>query len=126
MASETYDPNVAPDSASWLEIDEGERLEMVREYHRRRRIKLPGLDGHAVAHAVIENQLAGGHVAASRALNRLLSEGLDRHEAVHALGSVLVQHFWNLTNKRCDDGEPNAPYVAALDKLTVASWRSSG
>jgi hypothetical protein len=121
-----YDPSVAPDSTAWLEMDEDERLEIVREYHRRRRIKLPNLDAHALTHAVIENQLAGGLVPASSALNRLLAEGLDRHEAVHALGSVLMEHIWNLTNKPRGDGDPNAPYLAALDKLTAASWRNSG
>jgi hypothetical protein len=107
-------------------MDEDQRLEMVREYHRRRRIKLPNLDAHALTHAVIENQLAEGLVPASSALNRLLAEGLDRHEAVHALGSVLMEHIWNLTNKPRGDGDPNAPYLAALDKLTAASWRNSG
>ena len=61
-----YDPTVAPDSTAWLEMDADQRLEMVREYHRRRRIKLPNLDAHALTHAVIENQLA---------------EGLSRHRA---------------------------------------------
>ena len=121
-----YDPSVAPDSTAWLEMDEEERLETVREYHRRRRIKLPNLDAHALTHAVIENQLAEGLVPASSALNRLLAEGLDRHEAVHALGSVLMEHIWNLTNKPRGDGDPHAPYLAALDKLTAASWRNSG
>ena len=121
-----YDPSVAPDSTAWLEMDEEERVEMVREYHRRRRIKLPNLDTHALTHAVIENQLAEGLVPASSALNRLLAEGLDRHEAVHALGSVLMEHIWNLTNKPRVDGDPHGPYLAALDKLTAASWRNSG
>jgi hypothetical protein len=121
-----YDPSIAPDPAAWLELDEDERLEMVRAYHRRRRIKLPNLDAHALTHAVIENQLAESLVPASSALDRLLAEGLDRHEAVHALGSVLMEHIWNLTNKPLGDGDPNAPYVAALDKLTAASWRNSG
>jgi hypothetical protein len=107
-------------------LDEGERLEMVREYHQRRRIKLPNLDAHAVAHAVIENQLAEGLPPASSALNRLLAEGLDRHDAVHALGSVLMEHLWNLKNKPSSDGDPNAPYLAALGRLTAASWRNSG
>ena len=121
-----YDPSVAPDAAMWLELDESERLNLVREYHRRRRIKVPNLDLHALTHAVIENQLAQRLAPAASALRRLLAEGLDRHEAVHALGSVLMEHFWNLTNKPRGDGDPNAPYLAALDKLTAASWRASG
>ena len=27
-----YDPSVAPDAATWLAMDEAERLELVREY----------------------------------------------------------------------------------------------
>jgi hypothetical protein len=115
-----------PDPVAWLELDESERLELVREYHRRCRIKLPSLDAHALAHTVIENQLAEGFAPAASALGRLLAEGLDRHEAVHALGSVLTEHIWNLTNKPRGEGDPHAPYLAALEKLTAASWRASG
>ena len=121
-----YDPSVAPNAAAWLAKDEGERLELVRRYHRRQRIKLPNLDAHAVAHAAIENQLAEGLVPATRALTRLLAEGLDRHEAIHALGSVLMVHLWNLTENPNGDGDPNSAYLAALDRLTAASWRASG
>ncbi len=121
-----YDPSVAPDAAAWLAMDEGERLELVRDYHRRLRITLQSLEAHAVAHAVIENQLAEGLAPATNALRRLLAEGLDRHEAVHALGTVLMQHIWDLANKPRGDGDPHAPYLAALDKLTAESWRKSG
>jgi hypothetical protein len=121
-----YDPSVAPDAASWLQLDESERVELAREYHRRRRIKLANLDAHAVTHAVIENQLAEGFAPAVNALQRLLAEGLDRHEAVHALGSVLMEHIWNLTNQPRGEGDPNAPYLVALGELTAASWRASG
>jgi hypothetical protein len=84
---------------------------VVREYHRRRRIRLPNLDAHAVTHAIIENQLAEGLAPAANALRRLVTEGLDRHEAVHALGSVLMEHIWDLTNKPRGDGDPSAPYL---------------
>jgi hypothetical protein len=81
---------------------------------------------HAVAHVIVENQLAEGLPEAKRALGRLLGEGLDRHDAVHAIASVLMEHFWNLTNKPQAPGDPHAPYLAALDKLTAESWRRSG
>ena len=121
-----YDPSVAPNAESWLAMDEGERIELIRAYHRKGRIKLPNLDAHAFAHVVIENQLAEGLAPATGALTRLVTEGLDRHEAIHALGSLLMEHIWNLTNKPGGDGDSNAPYLAALDKLTGASWRASG
>jgi hypothetical protein len=38
----------------------------------------------------VENQVALGDTFAARAvLLRLMAEGLDRHEAIHAIGSVL-------------------------------------
>jgi hypothetical protein len=104
-----YDPLAAPDSAAWLALDENERLELVRKYHRRQRITLPNLELHAVAHAAIENQLAEGLAPAATALGRLLAEGLDRHEAVHTLGSVLMEHIRNLTNKPRVDGDQTSP-----------------
>jgi hypothetical protein len=119
-----YDPLVAPTPSAWLALSEDERLEMVREYHRH--IRLPNLDAHAVTHAVVENQLAEALAPAAAALRRLIADGLDRHEAIHAIGSVLTEHIWNLMNKPRSGGDPNAPYFAALEKLTAASWRNSG
>ena len=74
----------------------------------------------------MENQLAEGLPGAKRALERLLGEGLDRHDAIHAIGSVLMEHIWNLSNKPQGPGDPNAPYLVALDSLTADSWRRSG
>jgi hypothetical protein len=117
----------ALEAADWLALDEAERIELVREYHQRNRSKLPNVRAHAVAHAVIENQLAEGLPAAKNALARLLAEGLDRHESVHAMGAVLMAHLWNLTNKPPPEGDdPNEPYLAALDALTADAWRRSG
>ena len=121
-----YDPSKAPDAAEWLSLDEAERIEVVREYHLRSRISLPNVTAHAIAHAVIENQLAEGLPAARSALARLLADGLDRHESIHAMGSVLMAHLWNLTNKPPPEGDPNGPYLAALDELSADSWRPSG
>jgi hypothetical protein len=121
-----YDPSKSPDSVEWLALDEGERIEAVREYHQRHRIRLPNVKAHAIAHAIIENQLAEGLPAARSALARLLADGLDRHESIHAMGSVLMAHLWNLTNRPAPEGDPNDAYLAALDDLSVDSWRRSG
>ena len=41
---------------------------------------------------IVENQVALGDAFAARAvLLRLMAEGLDRHEAIHAIGSVLSE-----------------------------------
>ena len=118
-----YDALVAPDPAAWLALDEGERTHLVLAYHQREGANASRADAHAVAHTIIETQLAEGLPAARDALARLLSEGLDRHDAVHALAAVLMEHMSNLMNRRVPAGDPNAPYFAALEKLTAATWQ---
>jgi len=87
----TYDPEVGPSSATWLRTDEGERIALVESSHRRRRIRVPRLRLHATIHVVVENQIALGEAAVIDALARLRTEGLTRHEAVHAVGMVLAE-----------------------------------
>ena len=122
----TYEPSKKPNAEEWLALDERERIELVRAFHRRQKILVPNLDAHAIVHAIVENQLVEGFPAAEATLARLQSEGLDRHEAVHAIGSVLLEHMQNLMSGSPSDGDPNAPYVTALEKLTADAWRRSG
>ena len=53
-----YDPLEAPDPEEWLELDEQERIDLVREYHRRAGIHLPNEKLHATLHAIVEAQIA--------------------------------------------------------------------
>jgi hypothetical protein len=121
-----YDPEDDPNPAKWLALDETERIAIVRHYHRKIRAELPSVDAHAAAHAIVENQLAEGLPEAKSALERLLGEGLDRHESIHAIASVLMAHIWNLANRPQSPGDPHAPYLAELNNLTAESWRRSG
>lgn len=122
----TYEPSKKPNAEEWLALDESERLDLVRDFHHREKIRLPKPDAHAVVHVIIENQLAEGLPAATATLARLQSEGLDRHEALHAMGSVLLEHMRNLMNGSRSAPDPNEPYLAALEQLTADSWRRSG
>ena len=77
-----YDPLRTPDPAQWLELDESERTRLVQQYHRRARIRLPNATLHAVFHVVVENQVAEGtETPVLETLARLMSAGLDRHQA---------------------------------------------
>ena len=79
------------DSEAWQAFDESERIESVRQYHRQNRIRLADESLHATTHVIVENQVAlGDTFAAPAVLLRLMAEGLDRHEAIYAIGSVLV------------------------------------
>ncbi len=119
-----YDPTRDPDATEWLAMDESARMLLVQDYHRKARIRLPNDRLHAMFHTVVENQLAGAGDAEPReTLNRLMSEGLDRHDAVHAMGSVLAVHMHRLMTGKAS-GDPNAEYNRSLKELTVAKWRA--
>jgi hypothetical protein len=121
-----YDPLKAPDPQEWLALDEQERIAFAREYHRRARIRVPNETAHATAHAVVESQIAhGDETPARRTAARLMNEGLDRHEAVHAIGMVLFEFMFDLMNAPESPADPNAPYFAALERLTAEEWRRS-
>ena len=123
---ERYDPEVSPDPEAWLALDEMERELLVEQYHRDARIKLPKRARrlHAAIHTVVENQLALEDQTIVRdTLKRLISEGLSRHDAIHAIGSVLAGHIYDLLNKKEVPTDPHAPYYAQLEELTATKWR---
>jgi hypothetical protein len=123
----TYDPLVAPDPEEWLALDEQERIDAVMDFHRRARIRLPKAKVHVVIHVAVENQIAEGDaLPVRRTLERLMGEGLDRHDAIHAIGAVLIGHMNDLMKAGHVEGDPNAAYFAELERLTAEEWRRSG
>jgi hypothetical protein len=124
-----YDPLHAPDPKEWNALDEQERIRLVEQYHRRAHIRLPNAKVHAVIHAVVESQIAlGDEIPVRRTLQRLMSEGLDRHDAIHAIGSILAQHIFDLVTapEAASKANPNDAYNAALERLTAEEWLQSG
>jgi hypothetical protein len=89
MTATYYDPDAPPNPREWLALDEWERVRLAGNYHQTARIRLPDTKAHAIVHAIVENQIAQGFGPTCRALERLQKEGLSRHEAVHAIGSVV-------------------------------------
>ena len=121
-----YDPHKTPDPELWLSMDESDRLHLVEEYHRRMRIEIPDRMLHSAIHATVENQIAMGDELPVRGkLEELMAEGLDRHEAVHAIGSVLAEHLYYLVKDKKTRTDPHGPYFKALASLTAESWRAA-
>jgi hypothetical protein len=122
-----YDPTIEPDAGEWGSLDEGEQIELVRQYHRRAGIKLPNALVHATIHTVVENQIAlGDETPVRRTFDRLQAEGLNRHEAIHAVGLVLAEHMYDLVQSPSGhnrEQDPNKPYWSALEELTAENWR---
>lgn len=85
-----YDPDIAPNPIEWLALDEQERIQLVEGHHRAARVKLPNIKAHACFHAIVENHIADGLEPVARAMARLTNEGLTRHDALHAIASVVA------------------------------------
>jgi len=123
MALLRYDPHEHITSDAWLEFDESERMQLVARYHRRQRIRLPNETIHATMHVIVENQVALGDAFPAKAvLIRLMNEGLDRHEAIRAIGSVLSEKLFAVMSGEDVKGDINADYVEELKFLSAESW----
>jgi hypothetical protein len=97
-----YNARAAPDPRAWLERDEQERIDLVIKYHHRNRQPM-GQDplAHSAVHVAVENQVAMGDVTVvSATLARLMREGLDRHDAIHAIGNVLIGIIFDVATKK--------------------------
>jgi hypothetical protein len=58
-------------------------------------------------------------------MNRLRKEGLTRHDSVHAIGSVVAEHLFDIlkTSKNDDAAVSQTRYYAAVERLSAANWR---
>lgn len=120
-----YNPEVPPVAAEWLAIDEQLRIELVESYHRAARVEVPNHMVHAAFHAIVENQIAEGLEPVVRAMARLMKQGLSRHDALHAIGSVVAEHLFDAMNGAGVDftSTAQARYNAAVERLTAQAWR---
>ena len=122
-----YDPEVAPIPEDWLSLDEHERVLIVEDHHRSAGIKLPNANVHAAIHTIVENQIAEQYDPTVRAMARLRKEGLSRHDALHAIGSVAAELFFDVLNTKYQ-GNANAvqaEYSAAVERLSAKIWRKT-
>ena len=76
-------------------------------------------------HVIVENQLAANDEPVVRALGRLMKEGLSRHDAVHAIGSVVAEEVYDLLKEHDAPSTARAQYYAAIERLTAASWHAN-
>jgi hypothetical protein len=122
-----YDASTAPDPEAWLQLDEQERIDLAIEYHRRYHLQMgqsPKL--HGVTHVIVENQVAlGDATVVPVTLARLMPEGLNRHDAIHAIGGVLMGIIFDVMAEKDDaDADINARHGRELAALTAAGWRA--
>jgi hypothetical protein len=125
MSLTHYDPDNAPDPREWMGMAEAERIRLAQNHHVAARVKLPNVKAHAVLHSIVENQVAEGFGPTVRALERLQREGLSRHEAVHAVGSVIAKHVFETqrTSQPPDVGESQRLLNSQIEALSAENWR---
>jgi hypothetical protein len=131
---EVYDALKSPDPKQWLALTEAERIDLVFESHAGEIEDLEEepdeaehrLRAHASIHVVVETQIAQRIEPVCQALKRLMNEGLDRHDALHAIGSVLAGHIYEIIrgSAEVDPKKFNELYHDRLRKLTAVSWRN--
>ena len=118
-----HNPDTSPAATEWLALDEGERIRLVLTYHERNQISLPDPQLHAVIHVVVENQIAMGEGTVVETLERLRREGLSRHDAIHAIGSVLAEDLYTLMQEQTAPADATyQQYLARLRQLTANNW----
>jgi hypothetical protein len=111
-------------------MDEKERIDRVLAYHLRAGTGGPDKSMHATIHVMVENQIADHTLPVRRTALRLMAEGLDRHEAIHAIGTALIGNLADLARgaesaagKTDSRPDPNDPYFRELETLTSKGWR---
>lgn len=117
-----YDPSASLDPEEWDLLDEDEKLAVVQQYHEQYDSDLPDLALHSLVHTIVENQIAlGDELPVAATLARLEREGLDRHDAIHAIASILVGHHHEILSGS-DANAVDEQYYEAVTTLTAESW----
>lgn len=118
MLMRKYIPERKPKPAKWLALSETRRLALVEKAHNDVDTGLEPSSklAHAAMHVAVENQLALEVPEVVSAFERLRKEGLDRHDCIHAVASVLIEHLF-------DNEIPDmARCYAELEALTAKGW----
>ena len=120
-----YNPAKSPKPSEWLALDELTRLDLISQFHEDHGEFGESMEAHAGIHAAGETQLAMDVPNARDALVRLRRSGLTRHDAIHAIGSVLAEHLHGLVhNQDVQPDEANSRYYERLRSFTKEDWFS--
>ena len=121
---DTYNPSLPPNKEEWLEATESERMSIVREYHKKIDDNLDekALEIHSAIHVIVENQLAMEVELLPETLAKLMRQGLDRHEAIHAIGAIISGDIFAIIRGEITEYSPKK-YRRKLEKITAKRWK---
>ncbi|MDD5699108.1 MAG: hypothetical protein PHH77_10875 [Victivallaceae bacterium] len=119
-----YSPDRPINPEEWLALDEEERIRLVRAFHENLDDGLPedALPLHSSIHAIVENQLAMGVELVPETIEKLIRQGLNRHEAIHAIGAIVAEDMFDLMKGNIKEFSPQK-YRKRLEKITAKRWR---
>jgi hypothetical protein len=105
-------------------MSEDEQIYVVSRYHRRRRPRAPKPEFHVAVHVIVETQIAQDDPAlVAPTVARLQAEGLDRHQAVHAVATILTPLLASAGNESMSSEELAKAYDEGLARMTAERWR---
>ncbi|MGE0417002.1 MAG: DUF1841 family protein [Acetobacteraceae bacterium] len=129
MTIDSYDPLQPPDPAVWQEASSEDRIRVVRAYHEAAGMSGSALTVHGGLHVTVENQIAlNDPPIVAVKVQQLMAQGLDRHQALHAVASVLIDHMRRMTapGRRPMEREALAEaYIGAVRRLNARKWLKS-
>ena len=119
-----YDPSKQLISDEWLDLEESERIRLVRIFHEALDDDLPedALEMHTMFHVIVENQLAEKVELIPETIAKLTRQGLDRHEAIHAIAAIVSEDIFDLWKGNKKEFSPKQ-YRRKLEKITAKRWR---
>lgn len=119
----TYDPLLDQNKEEWLGVSEFERIDAVREFHEKidEDFEDDALSIHCSVHVIVENQLAEGVELIPETVAKLVRQGLNRHEAIHAIGAIISKDLYNIIRGEDVEFSPKK-YRQKLEKITAKRW----
>lgn len=114
---QTYDANKTPNRNEWLALDKTKQLTLIRDYHQNESMDDRALTSHCGMHAAVETQIAQNTPGVRDALGRLRKQGIDRHNAVHAIGLILLQHMRQVALNPSSDKDLDEMFQTKLAEL---------
>ena len=97
-----HDPDLSVNAEEWLEMDEAVRLDLIVKHHQKSSESEPegGWELHSTLHCVVENQIALATENVRETLAKLIRQGLSRHDAIHAIGTVVSEDLFEMSKDK--------------------------
>ena len=118
-----YNPDQPVNSKNWLALDESILIELVHDFHSELDLEMAdeALSLHSTIHVLVENQLAMGVELIPETIAKLTRQGLNRHEAIHAIGALISEDIFDVLNGNAEEFSQKK-YRRKLEKITAKRW----